>query len=177
MGYTTHADDYEVLDEATYPAVVVSVEHSEEDGKFGPFLAWEFDVFNAETFADVRVSARSGDKLTPSSKAREWTEAVLGRALAKKEAFDFDTLAGMPCRVRLEIEEKEKGTFNKVAKVLPPPPPVAAPVRPAAHVVNEQPSRAAFDARFKAQADAAWAATQQALAPDELAPAPAGEQF
>jgi hypothetical protein len=155
----------------------------DEEGPFGPFLPWEFDAWDGQTSSDVRVSGRSGAELTPMSKAREWAEALLGRPLAKREVLDFDTLAQRPCQLVLEVVTKEKGSYNKITKILPPPPPNATPVRPAAppvapaNVVNEQGSRAAFEAQFAAQAKAAWEAAHGQLAPDELPPAPTTAPF
>ena len=170
MGYTAEAVDYEILDPGVYAAVFVGVTPSVEDGQFGPYLDWEFTVVN-EMLKNVKVMGRSGATFTPTSKAREWAEGLLGRRLTKNERLDFGTLAETPCQIVLDVTVKEKGTFNRITRILP------APKAAAAHVVNEHTSRAAFDAKFKAQADAAWAATQKSLAPDELPPAPTHDPF
>jgi hypothetical protein len=163
VGYIAEIRDYEVLDADVYTATVVSVTHGVEDGPYGPFLDWEFTVVS-NTLTNVKVTGRSGDTFGPSTKAREWASAVLGRALVRG-TLDLDTLSGLACQLLLEVVEKERGTFNRIVRVMPAKAPLA-------HAVNEQPSRAAFEATFAAQAAAAWDSTQRSLAPDELAPAP-----
>ena len=171
MGYTAEAVDYVILDPGVYPAVFVGVTPSVEDGQFGPYLDWEFTVVN-EMLKNVKVMGRSGATFTPTSKAREWAEGLLGRRLTKSERLDFGTLAQTPCQLVLDVTVKEKGTFNRITRILPAP-----KTPPAAHVVNEQPSRAAFEARFAAQAKAAWEAAHGDLTPDDLPPAPTSDLF
>ena len=167
MSYIAEITDYEVLDAGVYQATFISVTPGEEDGLFGPFLGWEFRV-KSSTTADIRITGRSGTSFGPTAKAREWATALLGRPLLGGEHVDFGTLNGTPCQLLLDVVEKEKGTFNRITRILP---------APAARVVRKQPSQVAFDARFAAQAEAAWESTQQALAPDEPPPAPDDSPF
>jgi len=162
MSYVAEITDYEVLDAGVYPARLVSVTPGEEDGLFGPYLDWEFRA-DSSVLTDVRITGRSSTSFGPSTKAREWATALLGRPLLRGERVDFGTLGGTPCQLMLEVVEKEKGTFNRITRILP---------APAARVASKQPSQAAFDAKFAAQATAAWESTQKALAPDEPPPAP-----
>jgi hypothetical protein len=169
VGYVAEITDYEVLDAGVYPATFVSVTPSVEDGQFGPYLDWEFTVTGA-MLTDVKVTGRSSTSFGPTTKAREWATALLGRPLTKGERVDFGKLAGTPCLLLLEVVEKEKGTFNRITRILPAPKP--APKAAPAHVVQEQPSRDAFEAQFAAQARAAWESAHGQLALDELPPTP-----
>lgn len=170
MGYVAEITDYEVLEAGVYPATFVSLTPSEQDGLYGPYLDWEFTVTGA-MLTVVRVTERSSTSFGPSTKAREWATALLGRPLMKGEHVDFGTLAGTPCQLLLDVVEKEKGIFNRITRILPAPKAVPA------HVVPEQPSRAAWEAQFAAQARAAWETAHGQLEPDQLAPAPSSTPF
>ena len=169
MSYVAEITDYEVLSPGVYQATFVSVTPSAEDGQFGPYLDWEFSA-TSDTLTDIKITGRSSTSFGPTTKAREWATALLGRPLLRGERVDFGTLKGTPCQLLLAVIEKEKGTFNKITRILPA-------AKASAHVVNEQPSRAAFQTKFAAQAAAAWESTQTSLAPDELAPAPDDSLF
>jgi hypothetical protein len=162
MAYIAEITDYDVLDAGIYAAGLVSVTPSVEDGLFGPYLEWEFSVVSGN-LTDVRITGRSSKSFGPSTKAREWATA-----LQRGERVDFGTLFGTPCQLLLEVVEKEKGTFNRITRILP---------APAARVARKQPSQAAFEAKFAAQATAAWESTQRALAPEEPLPAPDDPPF
>lgn len=168
MVFTAEATDYDVLDVGTYQAEYVKVTPSEVDGPFGPFLDWEFSALNPATMATAKVTGRSSTSFGPDTKAREWAEGVLGRQLAKGERLDFDTLVGRPCQLVLEIVEKTKGSFNRIATVLPASaPPAAAPVD-----ALETLEALDFLAWKAAQAASAAPAKRREIAPDELPPAP-----
>ncbi len=165
MGFIAEITDYEVLDPDVYPATFVSVTPSAEDGQFGPFLEWEFTVTGA-ALTDVKVTGRSSTSFGPSTKAREWATALLGRPLTKGERVDFDKLAGTPCQLLIEVVEKEKGTFNRITRILPAPKAAPKAVVP--------PSRAEFEAKFRAQQEAAW---EMQLANADQPPTPTRAPF
>jgi len=167
MSYIAEITDYEVLDAGVYPATFVSVTPGEEDGLFGPYLDWEFRAVSG-ALTDVKITGRSSTSFGPTTKAREWATALLGRPLLRGERVDFGTLKGTPCQLLLEVVEKEKGTFNRITRILP------ASKAAAARVARKQPSQAAFDAKFAAQAAAAWESTQmrrRRRGPSSAAPA------
>ncbi len=126
-----YAEDYEVLDDGTYPGTLVEIEDKGEHGDYGPFVTWHFDA-DGGALGTVRVSERSGVSFRPGTKARLFYEGVLGRALDKGEAVAFDLVAGTPVTLKVSSVVKTKGTFNKIVAVArrrqqqSAPPPAAA---------------------------------------------------
>ena len=119
MGYIAEITDYEVLDPGVYPATFISVTPRDDD-PFGPDLEWAFSVFTDE-ITEVEITGRSGTSFGPNTKARECAKALLGRPLQQGERIDFRTLFGTRCQLLLEVVEKEKGSFNRIIRVLPAP--------------------------------------------------------
>lgn len=87
------------------------VEIGEGDGKFGPYLDWEFEVADPDGEAK-QVSRRTSTKTGFGAVARVFVEALLGRSVALEEEVDLNSLIGRT--VELEIETNENG-YDTVA--------------------------------------------------------------
>ena len=122
---TYFAEDFEVLAEGSYPAVLIAVDESDKPGPYGDFLTWRFMVDGGDK-GKVEVHQRSGTRFTKNTNARAWYEALVGRNLAKGEPIDLDGVIGTDCTVRLSIADKATGTWNNVEAVRRRPAEVAA---------------------------------------------------
>jgi hypothetical protein len=104
------------LPAGVYAATLEAIE--ERQGQNGPFLLWRF-VVEAEG-RTLGIGAPTSMKFSPTAKARQFTEVLLGRSLAPGEEIDLDTLLGRPCRVVLSVGElDEHSTVNRIETLLP----------------------------------------------------------
>lgn len=87
-----------------YPATLVAI--GEGEGKFGPYLDWEFEVADPDGNAK-QVSRRTSTKTGNGAIARVLVEALLGRTVALDEEVDLDGLVGHT--VELEVETNANG--------------------------------------------------------------------
>ncbi len=115
MSTTYYAEDYDVLADGTYPAKLTRIEESDQPGPYGDFLTWTFQAEVDGSTADV--TGRTSTSFRPSTKARNWYEALLGTQLVKGDAVDFDLVIGTPCLLRVSTVEKDKGTFNRIESI------------------------------------------------------------
>jgi hypothetical protein len=108
------AADYQVLDPGTYAAVFDRADDSPEPGPFGNYTDWFFTVTTAE--GPVEVSGRSSkpERLTRSTKARQWLEDLLGRPLAKDESIDTASLKGTQVMLTIDVKTTDVGEFNRI---------------------------------------------------------------
>ncbi len=107
------------VEPGTYPAVLDSVE-AKTSQAFGDFWAWNFLI------GDTPVGGATTPKLGANTKARRWTEAIVGRPLELDEEVDYGKLEGRSCLVVIELNDKG---YSKVAEVLAPIRQSTAPVR------------------------------------------------
>jgi hypothetical protein len=114
------------LPAGVYTATLGAIE--ERQGQNGAFLLWRFLV-EAEG-RTLGIGAPTSMKFSPTAKARQFTEVLLGRSLAPGEEIDLDALLGRPCRAVLTVGElDDHSTVNRVETLLP-----AAQDAPDAHV-------------------------------------------
>jgi len=96
-----------------YPATLLGID--EGDGKFGPYLDWEFSVVDPDG-QDKAISRRTSTKSGNGSIARTLIESLLGRSVKLDEEVDLDGLAGHACT--LEIETNANG-YDSVSNAFP----------------------------------------------------------
>lgn len=96
-----------------YPATLLGID--EGDGKFGPYLDWEFSVTDPDG-NDKSISRRTSTKSGSGSIARTLIESLLGRSVKLDEEVDLDGLVGHACT--LEIETNANG-YDHVVNAWP----------------------------------------------------------
>jgi hypothetical protein len=105
-----------VLKPGTYEAVLTGIEQREKDGR--AYLAWAFEA-KTKT-GTVTLKAASSTSFGQKSKARIWTEALLGRPLEAGETVAGDDLLGLPCLLVVGVKTRDDGSqFNSIENVLP----------------------------------------------------------
>ena len=109
------AADYPVLEPGIYSATFLRTEELAEEGTFGPYIDWYFAVETEDGTVDVSGRSSKPARLTRATKARQWVEEILGRALAKGENIDTRSLEGT--RVRLTVGLNDTGQFNRVIDI------------------------------------------------------------
>jgi hypothetical protein len=87
-----------------YFGTLVSI--GEGDGKFGPYLDWEFEVADPDGEAK-QVSRRTSTKTGFGAVARVFVEAMLGRSVGHDEEVDLNGLIGRT--VELDIGSNDNG--------------------------------------------------------------------
>jgi hypothetical protein len=107
-GYTFTATERTVLPAGTYPATFAEVER--RSGQLGEYLHWKFEVEHEDQI--VTLTANSSMNTGPSSKARKWVEALLGRRLGNGESIDLARLSGRPCLLALTQVDRDGATFS-----------------------------------------------------------------
>ena len=101
-----------------YSATLKRIE--EREGVHGPYLMWKFAIRHEG--GEVNLSAITSMNCAPKARARQYAEALLGRALTAGEDLEPAALYGAACQVVVTVVEHDKGeTFNKVERVLPLP--------------------------------------------------------
>ena len=101
------------IPQGTYDAALQKIE--EKRNNEGSYLMWTFTVSHhgeAKTVTGVTPM-----HLDPGSKARFWTEALLGRPLQENEDVDLEKLYGRSCRIELSVIEKDGREFNRIGRV------------------------------------------------------------
>ena len=148
---TFTAGDYQVLDPGVYTATFDRTEDLLEPGPYGFYTDWFFIVTTED--GPVEVSGRSSkpERLTRSTKARQWLEALLGRPLAKDETVDTTTLEGTRVMLTLDVKVTEVGDFNRVVGI--------RRVDAAQPSIQQQAARSNVDPEY-----AAWLAEREAQA-------------
>jgi hypothetical protein len=112
-----------VLPEDVYKVRITKLEPKEItwDNITKDVLEFTFEIQDDADYdgVEVRAIATLLEKLTPKSKLRAWSEAILGRKLSDGEEFDTDMLLDKSCRISTTVEEGKKGgTFTKVKDVM-----------------------------------------------------------
>jgi len=112
-----------VLPEDVYKVKVTKLEPKDItwDNQTKRVLEFTFQILDDEEFdgEEVRAIATLLERLTPKSKLRAWSEAILGRKLAEGEEFDTDMLLDKVCRISTTTKDgKQGGTFTAVKDVM-----------------------------------------------------------
>jgi hypothetical protein len=105
------------LPAGVYPATLATIE--ERETMYGPGLRWCFRI--EADGRELSIGALTSAKFSPTAKARQFAEVMLGRALASGEGIDLDSLYGRACRVVVTVAERvDHSTVNNIETVLPP---------------------------------------------------------
>ena len=102
-----------LIPQGTYAAILQKIE--EKRNTEGSYLLWTFGVSSqgeAKTVTGVTPM-----HLDPGSKARFWSEALLGRQLQENEEVDLEQLYGRTCRIELTQVEKDGRTYPRISRV------------------------------------------------------------
>ncbi len=110
------AEEQQTLENGIYPATVQKIEDA-EGGKFGPAYKFVFDVTVDDDTQELSAFVSDPDHFTPKCKLRRWGGAILGHEIQDGEKFSPKMLVSKRCRVLVENEEKETGTFAKIKEV------------------------------------------------------------
>src|SRR5829696_1157411 len=108
------ATEYETLDPGLYVGRFVEIREAKSE--HGSYYRWVFEIQD-EGHRGRQIHANVSDKFGPSSKARQWVEAMIGRRLANGERFDTDDLIGQDFHVTVVNTEKDGRTYDNVASV------------------------------------------------------------
>ncbi len=130
------------LEPGQYVLTVTSIEPAEGGNQaFGPSVKWTFAVADVATPDDLKADDNGGDyefwaftsiKMSPQARARQWTEALVGRQLADGEKIDPSSLIGKRMQALVIHEEGDNGMVRaKVSREMPPKPFGAVPAAPA----------------------------------------------
>ena len=113
MTHTAIATDSEVVPPGEgYLGTLKSV--TDGTSKFGPVYDWTFTVDGPD--GPVEVSRRTSQKFSPTTIARQFASALMGRSIQKGEVVDLDALIGR--EVSLAIETNPNG-LSSVADIAP----------------------------------------------------------
>jgi len=108
------ATEYETLDPGLYVGRFVEIREAKSE--HGSYYRWVFEIQD-EGDRGRQIHANVSDKFGPSSKARQWVEAMIGRRLANGERFDTDNLIGQDFHVTVVNVEKDGRTYDNVVSV------------------------------------------------------------
>ena len=75
-------------------------------GKYGPQLAWRFDLGDG-----LELRAWTSAKMSETSKLGLWVQALLGEV---PDELDPTSLVGRPCIVNVSIQRGPQGDYNRV---------------------------------------------------------------
>lgn len=103
-----------LVDEGIYAAKVKTVEKKE--GKYGSYYRVTFKITDEE-FEGKSVNGNCLEEIEVGNKTYKWVNALLGRELEVDEEFDMDDLVGKPCKIAIEHNSTDEGTFAKVASL------------------------------------------------------------
>jgi hypothetical protein len=87
---TYTATDYEPVPLGLYMARLEEIK--EAKSQHGVYYRWKFVIEDESAQEGRSVYANVSDKFGPQSKARQWCEQMIGRAIRKGEQFDTDAL-------------------------------------------------------------------------------------
>jgi hypothetical protein len=87
---TYTATDYEPVPPGLYMARLEEIK--EAKSQHGVYYRWKFVIEDESAQEGRSVYANVSDKFGPQSKARQWCEQMIGRAIRKGEQFDTDAL-------------------------------------------------------------------------------------
>ncbi len=113
------ATTYEVLKKGVYPARVKSID--EDDGQFGPQFKWIFKI-TAGRAKGSELFGWCSQVLSPKSKLRAWSEAILPETDfdAKGFVLDTDDLIDGDCQLVVTVTTGNDGVErNKIESLLP----------------------------------------------------------
>lgn len=79
---------------------------------------WTFGVVE-EGYEGVEVYGRTSTNFGPSSNARTWVQALLGRKVEQGEELDLPDLKGKECMLSIYHNETDRGTFANINSVNP----------------------------------------------------------
>ena len=100
-----------IVDEGIYAAKVKSIE--KKDGKFGDYYQVSFKI-TEEDFDGKTVNGNMPADVEVGNKAYKWVSILLGHELEVDEEFDPEDLVGCSCKVAVEHNSNDEGTFAKV---------------------------------------------------------------
>jgi len=140
------------LEPGQYVLTVISIEPAEGGNPaFGPSVKWTFTVANPSTPNDLMVNddgepydfwGHTSVKMSPKARARQWTEALVGRQLEEGERINPSTLIGQRMQALVIHEAGEDGIVRaKVSREMPPKPfGAVAAAAPAANGTADTPA-------------------------------------
>jgi hypothetical protein len=111
------ATERTLLPVGTYAATFTEVER--RTGQLGDYLHWKFETEHDDQI--VTLTANSSLNTGPSSKARKWVEALMGRRLGGGESLDLMRLSGRACLLALTQTDRDGVTYNAIDSVLAAP--------------------------------------------------------
>jgi hypothetical protein len=108
------ATEYEPLDPGLYVGRFVEIREAKSE--HGAYYRRIFEIRD-EDYGGRQIHANVSEKFGPSSKARQWVEAMIGRRLGNGERVDTDSLLGRDFHVTIVNVEKDGRTYDNVASV------------------------------------------------------------
>ena len=108
------ATEYEPLEPGLYVGRLAEIREAKSE--HGTYYRWIFEIRDEE-HGGRQIHANVSDKFGPSSKARQWVEAMIGRRLGNGERFDTDDLIGQDFHVTVVNVDKDGRTYDNVASV------------------------------------------------------------
>jgi hypothetical protein len=118
MALKYRAEEYEAMDEGIYRAKLVNLE--EDEGEFGPFLKWYFEILEEDYEGQsVRGQSSIPQNFTSATKMWQWAQGLMGRAIQAGEQIDLEELIGNECMITISHKETDRGTFARIDSVNP----------------------------------------------------------
>lgn len=81
------------------------------------YIRWSFEIIEEGFEGELR--ANSSDAFGTQSKARNWVEVLLRRALEKDEQFNFDKLIGQEAMASVKHSVKGDKTYAEIESLAP----------------------------------------------------------
>ena len=114
MGKKLIVREREVVDEGIYSAKFKNAEKKE--GKFGDYYVFSFSVTSGK-FKGKSVNGNCPAIVEIKSKTHKWISSILGKTIDVDDEIDLDDLAGKECKIAVEHNVTDDGTYAKVVAV------------------------------------------------------------
>lgn len=122
MGFSGFEATEVVLEPGAYRARLKSIEEGERSnyntGEPEKCLRWTFEILE-EGDEGVEIKQNTSMSFAPSSNARKWTTALLGRKIEPGEKVAPGDVLDREADLGVELNETDRGTFTNITSVNP----------------------------------------------------------
>ncbi len=106
------ASEHEAMEPGQYRARLTKLE--EDEGQFGPFVKFFFEVIGDEDYAGESISGIASLKLTPDTKLWQWYSGLKGQPPEKGREIDLEEILDNECMLVVGHKTTDRGTFATI---------------------------------------------------------------